>query len=167
MSSHTAPVLLPGLTASQHAISFSSSLHNFPASQPQGLQDSEPPGLQASEPPGLQATRLHSFFIELPYTLPQDHLLFVILREKNIDIWKRKLDWIAEKGGMALLNTHSGYMNFNGGNNTLEEYSIELYLDFLKYVKQKYELSFWNAPAIEIARFMRNVTNGINSSSGY
>ena len=142
-------------------------LLHYITSQLPSLKASRTPSLQASEPPGLQASRLHSFFIELPYTLPQDHLLFVILREKNIDIWKRKLDWIAEKGGMALLNTHSGYMNFNGGNNTLEEYSIELYLDFLKYVKQKYELSFWNAPAIEIARFMRNVTNGINSSSGY
>ena len=47
--------------------------------------------------------------------MPQDHLLFVILQEKNIDIWKRKLDWIAEKGGMALLNTHSDYMSFDGG----------------------------------------------------
>ena len=35
-------------------------------------------------------------YVELPYTLPQDFLLFVLLQEKNIDIWKRKLDWIAE-----------------------------------------------------------------------
>ena len=56
-----------------------------------------------------------SGYLELPYTLPQDHLVFIILREKNIDIWKRKLDWIAEKGGMALLNTHSDYMNFESG----------------------------------------------------
>ena len=50
-------------------------------------------------------------YIELPYTLPQDFLLFVLMRETTIDIWKRKLDWIAEKGGMALLIAHPDYMN--------------------------------------------------------
>ena len=43
-------------------------------------------------------------YIELPYTLPQDSTLFLVLREKTIEIWKRKLDWIAEHGGMALVN---------------------------------------------------------------
>lgn len=28
-------------------------------------------------------------YLELPYTLPQDYTLFVIMREKNIDIWKK------------------------------------------------------------------------------
>jgi len=42
--------------------------------------------------------------VELPYSLPQDFSLFVIMRERNIDIWKIKLDWIVEKGGMALLH---------------------------------------------------------------
>ena len=32
--------------------------------------------------------------------------LFILMREKNIDIWKQKLDWIAKHGGMALVNTH-------------------------------------------------------------
>jgi hypothetical protein len=30
--------------------------------------------------------------------------------EKTISIWKKKLDWIVEKGGMALLITHPDYM---------------------------------------------------------
>jgi hypothetical protein len=37
------------------------------------------------------------------------------MREKNIDIWKRKLDWIVENEGMALLITHPDYMNFGSG----------------------------------------------------
>jgi hypothetical protein len=53
-------------------------------------------------------------FVEIPYTLPQDFTLFVLMREKNIDIWKKKLDWIVEKGGMALLITHPDYMIFGG-----------------------------------------------------
>ena len=52
-------------------------------------------------------------FIELPYTLPQDHALFIILQETDIDIWKQKLEWIVGCGGMALLNTHPDYMGFN------------------------------------------------------
>ena len=32
-------------------------------------------------------------YVELPYTLPQDSSLFVIMREKTIDIWKKKLDY--------------------------------------------------------------------------
>ena len=53
-------------------------------------------------------------YVELPYTLPQDYSLFVVLRESNIDIWKKKLDWVAERGGMVLLNTHPDYMSFEG-----------------------------------------------------
>ena len=41
--------------------------------------------------------------------------LFILMKEKNIDIWKQKLDWISEHSGMALLNTHPDYMNFDGG----------------------------------------------------
>ncbi len=55
-----------------------------------------------------------SGFVELPYTLPQDFTLFVVLREANIEIWKKKLDWIAARGGMALINTHPDYMCFEG-----------------------------------------------------
>ena len=62
------------------------------------------------------------FFIELPYTLAQDHCLFVMLQEKDISIWKKKLDWIAAKGGMVLLNSHPDYMRFESTGCTLEEY---------------------------------------------
>src|SRR5207253_10714312 len=41
-------------------------------------------------------------YVELPYTLPQDLTLFVILGERTPDIWFQKLDWIAKHGGMAL-----------------------------------------------------------------
>jgi peptidoglycan/xylan/chitin deacetylase (PgdA/CDA1 family) len=58
-------------------------------------------------------------YVELPYTLPQDFTLFTVLKEKNIDTWKRKLDWVAEHGGMALLLTHSDYMNFNGNDHQI------------------------------------------------
>jgi hypothetical protein len=56
----------------------------------------------------------------------------------------------------ALNITHSDYMNFNGLNNKLEKYSVELYHEFLKYVKQKYKKYFWNVLAVDIAPFMRD-----------
>jgi hypothetical protein len=92
-------------------------------------------------------------YVELPYTLPQDFTLFVLMKEKTIDIWKKKLDWIAEQGGMALLNTHPDYMNFEGGKVGLEEYSADLYRELLTYVKTKYEGQYWHALPKEIARF--------------
>ena len=66
-------------------------------------------------------------YVELPYTLPQDFTLFILMKEQNIDIWKDKLDWIAEKGGMALFNSHPDYMNFNKQKNCSEEYAIKLH----------------------------------------
>ncbi len=94
-------------------------------------------------------------YLEMPYTLPQDHLLFVILKEKNIGIWKKKLDWLSEKGGMALLNTHADYINFDGRKLGNEEYPASFYSDFLNYVKQKYSNRYWNALPSDMVRFWK------------
>ena len=94
-------------------------------------------------------------YLELPYTIPQDHLLFVILKEKNIDIWKKKLDWIAEKGGMALLNTHADYIRFDGGKLGSEEYPISYYAECLKFIKEKYNNQYWNVLPGEVVRFWK------------
>src|SRR6266849_10191564 len=55
-------------------------------------------------------------YLEIPYTLVQDFNLFIILQERTIDVWKRKLDWIVERGGMALLDVHPDYVNFHSQN---------------------------------------------------
>jgi len=94
-------------------------------------------------------------YLELPYTLPQDHCLFVILQENDIRIWKDKLDWIADNGGMALLNSHPDYMNFEGTDCSMEEYPVSLYADFLEYIQTKYSGQYWHALPREIARFWR------------
>jgi hypothetical protein len=92
-------------------------------------------------------------YVELPYTLPQDHLLFVIMKEKNIDIWKRKIDWVAARGGMALLNTHSDYMNFGDRPLNGEEYPVRFYESFLNYVIDRYKGKFFHALPGDIARY--------------
>jgi len=104
---------------------------------------SSPPSLLASQPP--------SFFIELPYTLPQDSALFLILEEKTIDIWKTKLDWIAGQGGMALLNTHPDYMDFNGGDRSGSSYPVQHYIDFLEYIQSRYAGRYFHALPADVA----------------
>ena len=96
-----------------------------------------------------------SGYVELPYTLPQDFTLFVLMKEQHIDIWKEKLHWIAEKGGMALFNSHPDYMNFNKQKNGNEEYNAELYIEFLEYIKNKYKDQYWHALPKDIARFWK------------
>ena len=91
-------------------------------------------------------------YVELPYTLPQDFLLFILMQEKNIDIWKKKLDWIAAQGGMALFNVHPDYMSFNGTNG-YEEYPLKYYEEFLEYIKSRYEGQYWHALPRDAARF--------------
>jgi glycosyltransferase involved in cell wall biosynthesis len=94
----------------------------------------------------------NSGFVELPYTLPQDFTLFVVLRERNIEIWKKKLDWIAARGGMALLNTHPDYVCFEG-NAKKDEFTSAFYEEFLTYAKEKYAGAYWSTPPCEVARF--------------
>lgn len=98
-------------------------------------------------------------YVELPYTLPQDFTLFVIMKETTIDIWKRKLDWIAERGGMALLITHPDYMNSHPGGRTIGKYPMELYRSLLQYVQSTYRGQYWNPLPKEIARFWRGEWN--------
>jgi hypothetical protein len=99
-------------------------------------------------------------YLELPYTLPQDHLLFVILGETSIDIWKKKLDWIAEHGGMALLNTHSDYMSFDPGVTGREEYPIGYYSDLLEYIQTSYKDQYWHTLPKEMAGFWKSQMPG-------
>ena len=91
-------------------------------------------------------------YVELPYTLVQDLNLFQVLREPNIDIWKRKVDWIAEQGGMVLLNTHPDYMCFEGKPDR-DEYPVSRYAEFLSYVRERYEGAYWAALPREVAKY--------------
>jgi peptidoglycan/xylan/chitin deacetylase (PgdA/CDA1 family) len=92
-------------------------------------------------------------YVELPYTLPQDFTLFVILREKTIEIWKKKIDWVAGHGGMVLVNTHPDYMNFDCSQPGIEEYPLHYYEQMLTYIKDRYKDQYWHPLPKEIARF--------------
>ena len=94
-------------------------------------------------------------YVELPYTLPQDSTLFLVFAEKSPEIWLRKLDWIAQQGGMALLNTHPDYMTFDGEIGS-GRYSASQYARFLDYVATQQKDHFWNALPAQVARVFRD-----------
>ena len=94
-------------------------------------------------------------YVELPYTHVQDFNLFTILGERNIDAWKVKVDWIAAHGGMVLLNTHPDYMCF-AGQPGRDEFPVAWYEELLRYIRDKYEGSYWHALPRDVARYYRD-----------
>jgi glycosyltransferase involved in cell wall biosynthesis len=82
------------------------------------------------------------------------------MKETDISIWKRKLDWIAEKGGMALLISHPDYMNFNHGRPAQEEYPVQFYEEFLQYVRTKYDEKYWHVLPKDMARYWEEKHRG-------
>jgi peptidoglycan/xylan/chitin deacetylase (PgdA/CDA1 family) len=94
-------------------------------------------------------------YVELPYTLPQDFTPYILMREKTIDIWKKKIDWIVSKGGMVLVNVHPDYLAFDGSKPLLEEFPAEMYEELLQYIQIKYKDDYWNALPRNMARFWK------------
>jgi glycosyltransferase involved in cell wall biosynthesis len=92
-------------------------------------------------------------YVELPYTLPQDSTLFLLLKESSPEIWKRKLDWIVECGGMALVNVHPDYINFDESTRTSRSFPYTHYQEFLEYFQEKYAHLCWHALPRDVARF--------------
>lgn len=95
-------------------------------------------------------------YVELPYTLPQDSTLFVLFKEQTIDLWTKKLDWVASHGGMALTIVHPDYISFDGKPNS-SEYSADMYEQLLKYVVTRYGDACWYALPREIAAFAAKI----------
>jgi hypothetical protein len=95
-------------------------------------------------------------YVELPYTLPQDMTLFVLLQHADTHLWKDKLEWIANKGGMVLFVSHPDYMNWPGEKKKIDEYPFELYREFLDHIKAKYKGQYWNALPRDVARYWKS-----------
>ena len=101
---------------------------------------------------GSTNNQSRSGYVELPYTLPQDSTLFLFLRERSIDLWKTKVDWIAAHGGMILLDTHPDYMAMAGsrmgGTNTQPNYTMISWNTFVPSIRVNIGMSFpgrWRA----------------------
>lgn len=91
-------------------------------------------------------------YIELPYTLVQDVTLFLLLEEDSPEVWLRKLDWIVEKGGMALVNIHPDYVDFSGNAEAAPlQFRSEIIKEFLETVSQRYAGRYWQPLPRELA----------------
>jgi len=96
-------------------------------------------------------------YVELPYTLVQDFTVFVLMNKKTPDIWKKKTDWIVKNGGMVLVNVHPDYINLKKSAGRKDEFSIDLYVKFLEYIKSKYQNEYWHALPREVAAYVKNM----------
>jgi glycosyltransferase involved in cell wall biosynthesis len=96
-------------------------------------------------------------YVELPYTLVQDSTLFLLLEEKSPEIWLRKLDWIAEHGGMVLVNVHPDYIRFPDEPDDPFTFPVEYYERLLTYVRDRYAGQYWHALPREVARYVRDL----------
>jgi peptidoglycan/xylan/chitin deacetylase (PgdA/CDA1 family) len=47
--------------------------------------------------------------VELPITLPQDHTLFELLGERDIALWRKKVAYLVECGGLVTVLVHPDY----------------------------------------------------------
>ena len=90
-------------------------------------------------------------YVELPYTLPQDSTLFLLFKQQDISVWLQKLDWVAQNGGMALVNVHSDYIDFGHGDSRLC-YPAAFYSELLSEVLKRYGNSVWYALPKDVAR---------------
>ena len=94
-------------------------------------------------------------FIELPYTLVQDHTLTSILHETTPRIWLEKVEFIERYHGMALINTHPDYLK--------SKITWAVYCEFLNEMKERG--CFWHALPREVARWWRTRSASVPDNS--
>jgi hypothetical protein len=84
-------------------------------------------------------------FVELPYTLVQDYTLTEVLGESSPRLWLDKVDFIAGRRGMALLNSHPDYLR--------SRRNWAVYEAFLERMAERRDA--WHALPREVARWWR------------
>ena len=95
-------------------------------------------------------------YVELPYTLPQDSTLFVLLQESSNAIWRDKLEWVAGHGGMVLLNVHPDYLGVRGEGSSSQRTVLEHYTDLLQFIQARFPDAYWHALPHQVATFVRD-----------
>jgi hypothetical protein len=90
--------------------------------------------------------------------MPQDFTLFILLQQESIDLWKRKLDYIASVGGLAFVVVHPDYINFGDGEAPRFSYPVDRYRELLEYVTSQYSGEVWHALPRDIANYWREST---------
>jgi hypothetical protein len=109
----------------------------------------QPDGLRTIYPAWME--RKGGGYLAMPYTLPQDSTMFLLLEQTSIGLWKQKLDWIAAQGGMVLLDVHPDYIVFDRDKQVFKTYPVARYVELLTYVKTRYEGCYWHALPHQVA----------------
>lgn len=122
----------------------------------------QPDGMHTLFPIYISNPTVKHSYVELPYTLPQDFTLFVLMRNRKTNIWEEKLDSIARNGGMALMLSHPDYMIFGGEKRHHLGYGVELYHGFLKHILSVYKGRYWHVLPRDIARFWADLFTSHN-----
>jgi hypothetical protein len=115
----------------------------------------QPDGLATIFPQWVAGPHANGGYVEIPYTLPQDYTVFILMGEMTTDIWRRKLRWIADHGGLAFLIAHPDYMHFGPGRAGFQEYSVALYQEFLAHLRNDYAGQYWHALPRQVAAHCR------------
>ena len=95
-------------------------------------------------------------FIELPYTMPQDHTLFVSLGETTDRIWREKLKFIQRYHGMALMLTHPDYLDSPS--------QLRIYSDFLRWLRDN--TGPWHVLPREMSRWAAKQLSALSTITG-
>ena len=106
---------------------------------------------------GAPASAARKGYLELPYTLPQDSTLFIVLQEQTPALWLKKLDWIASQGGMAMINVHPDYLCLEGEAPSPRTFPIAHYYALLERVRTVHASSVWCALPREIATYVHSL----------
>lgn len=86
--------------------------------------------------------------LEIPVTTIQDYMLFHLLDERSIDLWKTQVELILAKHGMASFIVHPDYI--------LEQDTHEVYRNLLTWLKQEQSTrNLWFALPGEIDTWWR------------
>jgi hypothetical protein len=113
------------------------------------LYDSSFPDTDPFEPQSGGCCSIWPFFIgdlvELPITLPQDHTLWEILRDRSIDRWVEKSSWVAERHGLINVIVHPDYV--------VDPEALGLYEAFLAWLAR--QQGGWFALPREVAEWWR------------
>lgn len=85
--------------------------------------------------------------VELPYTMPQDHTLFTLLRQRSIAMWRSQFERIDAAGGLTQVVTHPdpGYLG--------DDDKRRLYVAFLDHVRAREGV--WHTLPREAAEWWR------------
>ena len=87
--------------------------------------------------------------LELPVTTVQDYILFHILDEYSIDLWKTQLDRILAKNGLASFIVHPDYV--------IEPKARRVYLELLGHLRElRRQADLWCALPSEIETWWRD-----------